>query len=419
MIASVHALDGRQGGHKLAVLYAPGAVSARDLLALSAEKDLRLVCVPAADAPAETVRVLGAAGEVVGAGEPSISQLAAGLTAAGVSGVVTFADAELVRSAHLSAALDLPGLPVAAAELATSKFSQRRALNAAGLAPVQTVQIVDGLPPEARRLRFPAILKPDDGAASRDTVGVKSADEAVAALGATPTRPLVLESLIVADEPLRDGWLGDYVSVESAVFGGRIVHLGVTDRLPLIEPFREQGAVVPSSLSPDRQEALRDTATRAIEALGIDNTMVHTELKLAGRAGTVIEVNARLGGYVDTLYRRAGVGSLLHRAVDIAFGAPPQPAASADRVVSVIIILPPIPAVRLLAAPEPREVMALPGVWRVDRHVRPDESVQWRDGTIGRVMEVWVEGADTAELRERLDRIRALLAERLRFATRE
>ena len=53
--------------------------------------------------------------------------------------------------------------------------------------------------------------------------------------------------------------LGDYLSVDTAVFDGAFNHLITMDKLPLAERFRETGCLGPSTLRPDRLASERST----------------------------------------------------------------------------------------------------------------------------------------------------------------
>jgi ATP-grasp domain/ATP-grasp N-terminal domain len=402
---------------RLAVVYSPGATGVRELFELAEARGLRLTCVPGRelddDAPAR--RVLAALGDVVDGSLP-LDEVAARLRAANVQGVVTFSDDELVRTADLAHALSLPGLTPAVARTVRSKYRQRTALNRADVSAVDVVRIVPPeVPTQVNRISFPAVLKPDAGTASRDTLLVASREAVESTVRALePGATTVLETLIRSEAPVRDGWLGDYVSVESVVARGSIAHAGVTDRLPLEPPFREQGHVVPSTLSDERRRRLVELAERAIVALGIDDAVVHTEIKLA-RPEEIIEVNARLGGYIDFLYRTSGVGRLLDAAVDVALGLEPTAFAPPSKVTVLWIVLPPVEAVRLSALPEVRALAKLPGVVYVERFRRPGDAVGWRSGTSGRVLEVWLEAPDHDEARRRLDRVREVAAGSVAF----
>lgn len=397
----------------LAVAFAEGAASIRELLSLADERGLRITCVPGAGfSDARTCRILETLGTVVAVPQ---KDLAAALREQGVEGVVTFADSELIRVAELCSQLGLPGVPVEAARTVRSKFLQRLALNAASASDVDVVRVDPPvLPPEAAALRYPAVLKPEFGVSSRDTILIEDAGDAARAVAAmTADEPFVLESLIPS-LPLRDGWLADYISVESAVVGGEVRHFGVTDKLPLEHPFREGGDIAPSALPAERKRTAMSIVETAVAALGIRDTVLHTEIKLTEPLA-VIEVNARLGGYVDAIYRRIGVGSPMCAAVDIALGAEPEEPRPASGTVVMRSVLPPADAARVAELPETEELMRSPGVWRVDRVSRPGAPVAWQEGTAGRVMDVWLDAPDHDELRRRLELLEQLLERTVRY----
>jgi biotin carboxylase len=220
--------------------------------------------------------------------------------------------------------------------------------------------------------------------------------------GLTLGRPYVFEEYIRGTSIYGVDWLADYVSVESAVSAGRVAHLGITARLPLVEPVREGGLVF--SVVPDEKTAaaITDLAERAIGAVGITTGLVHTEIKMTGDGPQVIEVNGRLGGSMERLIPRAMGIDPVRLAAEIALGAPPpRDFGEPDRVALVIYVQPPVNAIAVEKMPSPAELRELPGVFRMDRIMRSGQPVDWRNGTLGRICEVWIDAASPDELGER------------------
>jgi biotin carboxylase len=335
----------------------------------------------------------------------------------GVDGVATFADDQLVRAAELAAGLGLRYTPPHAASAIRSKHSQRVALNDAGLAPVEAVYVPDPRrpPAELARLAPPVVVKPEYGAGSARTTFATTRAALEKAVAAAREPVVVEEAIRSAPHPV--DWLGDYVSVESVVANGQVRHVGICDRLPSASGLREAGFVVPSALPVEMQAGLRETAERAIAALGIDNTMTHIEIKLsADGAGTVVEANPRLGGYVTPLFERTEGLVLPELALAASCGRLALgPRAAPDRVALAHVVLPPLDAEELVDVPSSDELKALGSVWRVDRYRRPGDRVDVAAGTPGRVLEVWLEAPDHERLRAEHLRLLDLLADRVRF----
>jgi biotin carboxylase len=328
-------------------------------------------------------------------------------------GVVAFADSTLQLAAAIAEAFGLPHNSRQACDLLRSKLRQRQCLNAHDVGAVRTFGFFldrpESVPAEAR---FPAIIKPEEGAASKDTVLVGSRGEFTARLSGLAAGPYVVEEYIRGAPIYGADWLADYLSVESAVSGGRIAHLGMTARLPLVEPVREGGAVF--SAVPDEKTAAAITglAERAIGAVGITTGLVHTEIKMTPDGPQVIEVNGRLGGSMERLIPRAMGTDPVRLAVEIALGASlPRDFGAPDRLVMVVYVQPPVNATAVETMPSPAQLRGLPGVFGMDRILRDGQPVDWRNGTLGRICEVWIDAASLDELGERYRAVTAVLGD--------
>ncbi|MFI7590248.1 ATP-grasp domain-containing protein [Micromonospora sp. NPDC049359] len=241
-------------------------------------------------------------------------------------GVVSFADPGIAPAAQLAEALSLPSVGTSAARLLRDKFLQRSRLRAKGARGPDFLVPVDGVSsPGLDSIGFPAIIKPRAGYGSRHTYRVADPGslrpllDSLAAQG-LPGEAFILESILQGDTTAAGAEWGDYISVESAVIDGSPTHVGVSGRFPITSPFRETGMVFPDNL-PDtvRADAYAE-ATKAIEALGVENGLCHTELKLTPDGPVIIEVNGRLGGLVDSLLCQRSPGALVRAGYAIALG---------------------------------------------------------------------------------------------------
>lgn len=407
-------------GLRVAIAHGAGSIGVPELRPFADRWELSFVVTDAGDRMTELVASSAASlGHVVrvppNAGAAGIVEE---LRPRRIDGVATFADDQLVRAAELAAGLGLRYTPPHAARAIRSKHSQRVALNGAGLARVEAVYVPDPSrpPAELARLAPPVVVKPEYGAGSARTTFATTREAVDAALAAAAEPVVVEEAIRSAPHPV--DWLGDYVSVDSVVANGQVRHVGICDRLPSATGLREAGFVVPSALPEETQAGLRKTAERAIAALRIDNTMTHIEIKLsADGAGTVVEANPRLGGYVTPLFERTEGLVLPEIALAASCGRIALgPRALPDRVALAHVVLPPLDAEELVDVPSSDELKALGSVWRVDRYRRPGDRVDVAAGTPGRVLEVWLEAPDHERLRAEHLRLLDLLADRVRFS---
>lgn len=368
-------------------------------------------------------RVLSRLGDVVDLTGLDDDQAVAAAAAARLDGVVVFNDPPQRLAARIAGALGLPFHDEATAAALSDKGVQRCRLRQGGV-PVPRFTTVH--PAEAARrgwapggeVGFPAVLKPREGAASRDTYRVDSLEELRATLGSCRDEPFILEEFL----DTRPGWdprSAAMVSVESLVLDGRAHHLALTGRFPLAPPFRETGSFLPAAV-PDPEPVLA-MATAAAAALGARHGALHTEIKLTGAGPRIIEVNGRIGGGIPGLLQRVGGPPLVRLAMRAALGLPVEESALA------LVPGPPVAFTAWWPAPEGASALAgvdgldavreLAGVDEIRLNRQPGEPVDPREGGIlGAVVAVDGLVADHAALWELLAGIAGTM--RLRYQDR-
>ena len=317
---------------RLAVLWDEGAVNAADIaIGLGGLGEVSFVCAPASRPLMPLLAELGEVIELAAGLDEVTRQLADGQTQA----VLTFSDAVLVEAAELAARLGLPFNSVETVSMLTDKGRQRAQLRSAGLDPVRTSTLHSAAdwPAALTEVGLPAVLKPIRGSGSRDTFLIRDEQRGAALAGKLlPDRPVsdepaagdaagfILEQFLVGRPCLP---YGDYVSVESVVSGADIQHLAVTGKFPMQPPFREIGHFWPSVLAEAECEQVKQLTGRALAALGVSLGITHTELKLTPDGPRIIEVNGRLGGYLNDLGRAAYGIDLVEIAGRLALGQSP------------------------------------------------------------------------------------------------
>ncbi|MGW2281014.1 ATP-grasp domain-containing protein [Streptomyces sp. NPDC001770] len=302
-------------------------------------------------------------GPVFESDEYELGPTAAALSVHAPSGVTTFSEGLLPFTARLAHELRLPYHDLETVTRLTDKRAQRQCLAERGVDAVRSVAVTSRA--EALALlgewAAPVVVKPVRGQSSIDTHFVANVDDFPADLAPTPDRPFVVEEFLHGRD---EGDFGDYVSVESLVVDGAAHTLGVTGKFPLMPPFREHGAFVPSHLAPAEHGRVARLANDAALALGIRQGLVHTEIKLTPEGPRVIEVNGRLGGFVADMYQRA-LGLDLHElGLRTACGLPVElPELSPDSVAFQYFGLSPLPTGGVLHRVEGVETMLKePGV---------------------------------------------------------
>jgi biotin carboxylase len=401
------------GAPVVAVVFGYGSATAMDIGRAAGDWcELVFICDHSSAYVQRSLPVLEDLGLVVGLTDPD--HVAEALRPLGVTGIVAFADPELVLAARIAQRLELPFHGADTTAALVDKHLQRVRLAGAGVDAVRFAVVhPDGAAAAAARVGLPAVLKPRRGSGSRNTVLVHTQAELAHAVGAAFERgesELVLEEYLAGDERVAGPEWGDYVSVESVAYGDHVVHIGITGKPPLARPFRETGAVFPCTLSDEVAAAALALTSRALGALGVRHGICHTELKLTPAGPRLIEVNGRLGGYVDDVVSRASGLSPLRLALAAAAGIAPEAGpARAERVAYQLFVLPPLDARSVTAIRGLEAAAALPGVLRVEARRGAGEAVDWRDGTDSAVVVVHGEAPDHATV----VRVRRSLAETL------
>jgi biotin carboxylase len=255
------------------------------------------------------------------------------------------------------------------------------------------------------------VLKPEHGSGSVDIHPLQSADELLQVLAATGgTTDYVVEQYVPDDLPWRH-WYANYFSVESVISASRVSHVAITGRFPLAEPFRETGNIVPGILAPELHEPVFAMVDAAIDALGVTDSVIHTEIKLTADGPKLIEVNGRLGGRPPFVLNSVSNVNLFQVACDVAVGEPVffDGLAECNGVGFWFMVQPPMSARRVTHVQGLEEVAIVPGVDIVSLNRSPGESVDWKDGTASHVVTVRGSVHDHAVLEQTVDAIRDLL----------
>ncbi|MFD5730171.1 ATP-grasp domain-containing protein [Streptomyces sp. NPDC058368] len=249
--------------------------------------------------------------------------------ALGFDAVVSSCDYYLPVAARIAARLGLPGPAPEAMENACRKDATRNVLARAGVPGPRYAVCADwaGTAKAAARIGLPLVVKPVDLCAGMlvrradDEAQLADAHRALAdfpvnARGQRRSPVILLEELLHGPE----------VSVETVTHRGRTRVIGVTDKSIGGAPaFVETGHMFPAALTEQDGRAARDTAVRAIEALGLDGVVAHTEIKLTPAGPRVVEVNPRpAGNRITELVRHVTGIDLAAACVSVALGEEPD-----------------------------------------------------------------------------------------------
>jgi biotin carboxylase len=378
--------------------------------------------------PEAEVAAVEAAGDYIEAAGPDEIVPAALAYAADheIDGVFTVSEPLLRQTAEVAERLGVEHHnPLSAARVMTDKYEQREALRRNGLPTPRHAAIAsaDDLAPALEEVGTPAVLKPAFGAGSMLIFRIESLEELRGHYEEATSRYSQTE-LLRGVQPRFDleqvikseNWHGDdrfagYGSVEALMFEGEFFALAVSDRTPLLPPFRETGLMLPSSLPAQRQDEMMAMARAAAEAAGATNGPLHIELMMTPTGPWVIEINGRLGGSIPYIFSEITDVALFREVAKIALGIRPVTSAEFDGIGGMFNRHPPPgegSVKRIVGLDEVRE---MPGVRRVMVGVHEGDRASSLLGLLGGMVRIV---CATESVEELLD-IRDRFVDTLRF----
>jgi biotin carboxylase len=261
--------------------------------------------------------------------------LSGAVTRLGLDGLVTFADSSLDEVDAVLRELALPG----AAEVPATwdKLVQRQWLSAHGLTRLGAVRVdtAADFAAAVAETGLPAVLKPRREAGGRGLSMIhRQADVTFVAGARKHWGGLLLESMLPnGRHPSGVGTLADFVSVETFSTGDEHRHVALFDKKPIswvprkapegADAVSVSGDLTPSRLPDADREAVLSYTTRCLKALGVRWRVTHTEIKLTPAGPELIEVNGRVGGFLNRLLRLTNGVDLVRGAVCLALAAEP------------------------------------------------------------------------------------------------
>ncbi|MER7460031.1 ATP-grasp domain-containing protein [Micromonospora sp. NPDC126480] len=216
--------------------------------------------------------------------------------------VACVAEPLTMLASRVAAGLDLPGVPrPEVTERIVDKEAMRVRLVATGLEEVRgrTVDSADEL---AAVVRAGApgsawIVKPVAGAGSLGVSQVTADSDFAAAFERSAHQESVIhpdrERLRVLVEPFL---FGPQFSVEAVTENGVTSILAITKKFSDPDTLVELGHVVPAPLAEEDSEAIRNHVVKVLDALGVSDSVTHTEIVLTADGPRILETHTRAGG---------------------------------------------------------------------------------------------------------------------------
>ncbi|MBN2880829.1 ATP-grasp domain-containing protein [Candidatus Woesearchaeota archaeon] len=234
--------------------------------------------------------------------------------------------------------LGLVGPSLDATLNARDKLRMREVLLQAGIPQPKffAIRSVSDAYTAAKKLGYPFIIKPISGAKSRYIKKVTCYEEIepffnIVYDGCNENGGDLFQNFkTIQDNDFRLVFLaeeciiGKQITTTTVVSKGVVKHLCVADLITGqdigVDAFYLISRTQPSRMSSSEQSNVLDVCTRAIKALGLDNTAVHPEFIYTSDGPKVLEIAARIGGYRTEMTREAFGIKLNEIAIKIALG---------------------------------------------------------------------------------------------------
>ncbi|MFS1305011.1 ATP-grasp domain-containing protein [Streptosporangium longisporum] len=236
-----------------------------------------------------------------------------------VRAVLSVYDAHLPLASFLAARLDVTGLALAAALNCHDKLRMRLALQAAGLqGPAYAVVADEGEAQAAARwIGHPVLVKKITAAAGRGTLLCRDPGEvaeAVATLREEQAPNLLVEEYVDGPE----------YAIQSVTSGGvtEVISILAQHTAPGPRPL-EVGYDFPSGLGERGEHDLGRFVAEALRALGFDDGIAHTQVRLGPAGPVVVNVGARPpGGLLCAVTEAVRGVDMVRAAAQVALGRP-------------------------------------------------------------------------------------------------
>jgi biotin carboxylase len=327
-----------------------------------------------------------------------------------IDGVMTIAaDLPVPTLARIVEVLGLAGLSPEAARLATDKAAMRDAFVRAGVPSPRSAKTssAEDVVAAASNIGGTVIIKPALSSGGRGVTAVSALRRSQLYRALEHSRPHARDGVVLVEE-LADG--PEY-SVETLTHSGKTTVVAITDKLTSGAPhFVELGHSQPAAVEWAERDQLAATAVAAIQALGIDNSPSHVEIRLTSRGPRVIEVGARMGGgFIASHLVQLSTGiDFLQAGIRLALGEDPPLPDPIDRGAAMRFLT--ARPGRILRIAGVSDAHQAPGVVEATLYAKPGDTVSRLTDATGRLGHVICSGSSAAEAIQNAERARDLIA---------
>jgi len=250
-----------------------------------------------------------------------------------IAAVMAYTETSVEITSHIAEKLGLPGLPVLAIKNARNKYAMRESLMNSTNSVAKFVRIVDvqDLNEAIKIVGFPAIIKPLNSSGSTGIFNLANQSDIeyfiknyhsisnpnYDPLSTTKSLEFILEEYLPGQE----------ICVDGVVYKGKAYPYSVADKWSTEKHYIEHMGIYPSCLSPEVQEAIKNSAADIVKRLGFDNCAFHMEGKITEHGFKFIEVAARPAGdhVMSHLFHQASGECMFTELAKVSLGIEPLP----------------------------------------------------------------------------------------------
>lgn len=243
-------------------------------------------------------------------------------------GVITTCDYYIKTVSEIAERLQLSCPFPKTVETVRHKQKMRQALDQAGLPNAQYRLAYNWgeVVAATKELGYPLVLKPVDLASSAFVRLIRNKEDlqdAFKDLEAFPRnfRDQERDCTYLLEEYM----VGNEVSVEAVSFAGETKIIGITQKSLMGDPyFVENGHMFQADLPEDLREEICKYVESALQAVGYDHGVSHTEVKLTEAGPRIVEINPRTaGGYIAEIIEMVCGVNILKAFVDLSINEKP------------------------------------------------------------------------------------------------
>lgn len=228
-----------------------------------------------------------------------------------IVGLMCWDEPVVLAAGELAAELGVPGLSVDGVRGCRDKNRTRTVLTAEGLLQPGYAMTtgLDETRAAAARIGYPVVLKPRAMGASIGVVFAADESELDAAFGVAMGAATVDQSRY-GGAAIVEGYVrGPEISIDAAVHKGEYLPMFVARKQTGDQPYFEEVGHVVDAGDPLLHDAeLMDVLARAHRALGVEDGITHSEVRLTDDGPLIIEINGRLGGDLIPFIGRTATG---------------------------------------------------------------------------------------------------------------